>query len=499
MTTSAKSNHLKRWPGSPAREKNPISQRSVPFPEYTSSARDEIAVAWIGSELEFSLIRKGEVQFSYHAERPAADVEQFVLQLKEFIDDLSFKGKNLSILSENNLVKTITETLPPVSVPEQKQYIRAKIHRLERDVGPILWEPEVIESARSNQKRLLHTISKADLDELVNRLSQIEINLERLVPLSSVANQHLFIRSKFRDTPTIISTTIAGSLKLLASNHKGELIFTRGLSSDVSSYDRKTSIEINRCLLFAKQQYGLEITKVELDSKDSDSLTEAIRATCGDQIEISKEGIGKRFWPQAISSCKTGNLLHLREARSHSQIAISFIAGCMYLILAYMAYDAYLDSQNQMIGATTRIENLKHSRSLLQENLEKATHRINQASEAETLINASAQFSKPPINLALIQFLGQRLPEKMRISGLETTWSESESQWTFALQLKSSYTKPQTSRFGRQIRDWLKEPPFSAEISSSFHESNNIVSVINGSTDLQEHTYNINGRIQHGI
>ena len=458
MTTSAKDMHLKRWPGSPVREEDSASQCSVPFSEYTSNVKDEIAAVWIGSELEFSIIRKNEVLYAFHAERPAADVEQFVLQLEKLIGDLSFKGKNLSILSDNSLVKTITETLPPVSNPEQKQYIREKIHRLEQDVGPILWDVEVIESARSTQKRLLHTISKAALDELATCLSQAGIHLERLVPLSSVANQHLFSRSKFKDTPTIISTNIAGSLKLLASNHKGELIFTRGLSSGVSNYDRKTSIEINRCLLFAKQQYGLEIAKVELDSNDSDSLNDAIRATCGDQIEISKEGIGKQFWPQALSSCKTGNLLHLREARSHSQIAISFIAGCMYLILSYMAFDAYLDSRNQMIGATSRIENLKHSRSLLQENLEKATHRITQANEAETLINASAKFSIPPINLALIQFLGQRLPEQIRISGLETNWSESESQWTFSLQLKSSYTKPQTSRFGRQIRDWLKEP-----------------------------------------
>ena len=496
--TSTKRIHLKRSPGSSIREENPSSHCIAPFPEYTPNAKDEIAALWIGAELEFSIIRKGGVLFSRHAERRATEVEGFVELLKEFIDALSFKGKNLSILSDNNVVKTLTETLPPVSKSEQKQYVREKIRRLEQDTGPILWDAEAIESAPSAQRTLLHTVSKVALDKLVDSVSQLGIHLERLVPLSTVANLHLFIRSDIKNTPSIVSTTIAGSRKLLASNDSGELIFTRGLSSEVSANDHKSSIEINRCLLFAKQQYGFEIAKLELNSIASDSLDEAIRVTCGDRIEISKDGIGEHFWPQALSSCKTGNLLLLSEARSHSQMALSIIVGCVYLLSAYMAFDVFLDSQDAMIRATTRIENLKQSSSLLQSNLEQATHRINQVSDDETLIAASTHFRKPPINLALIQFLSQRLPEKMWVSGLETTWSESESLWNISLQLKSLYARPQTSRYGRQIRDLLKEPPFSAEIITSSHESNNIVFTGNSGTASQEHTYNINGRIRHG-
>ena len=87
----------------------------------------------------------------------------------------------------------------------------------------------------------------------------------------------------------------------MVARGNGELLFSRTMLARWDSDPARIAVEVNRSLLYAKQQFGAVIDRIELLGAVSDNVQAEVQARCGAGKQLQVRPTNVQGWLQVVA------------------------------------------------------------------------------------------------------------------------------------------------------------------------------------------------------
>jgi hypothetical protein len=194
-------------------------------------------------------------------------------------------------------------------------------------------------------------------------------------------------------------------------------------------------VEVNRSLLYAKQQLGILVQKVRLFGAEAG--VEAVRTRCGEGREIVDAAPHPLAWLRGVAALAPGdpmNLVagHLRVRRRRRLVRAGIAAAC-WLGLASMAVTAWSDQISRQ-AETRRYDALLARESVLRSDYERLMRRSAAMEQDREFIAEAAAVRMPPVPEKALGYVAGILPRGIRLNVFQTEWDPSALHWSFRME-----------------------------------------------------------------
>ncbi len=433
-------------------------------PSYKPSPHDILALSWFGGRVDAAAFRKGTAISPILTREPGSQVASFLECLDEIVTELGFIGNRAMALLDGGILETSNLTLPPASKRKQDAYLREKAKRGDLVPGTSIWESQRIVDAKSGPKALLHSVSKTHFNQLSQGLASHGISLKKALPFLGIATLP-FRRLPFPEDATTITIAPAGAgYKILGLDPRGELQFARDLNGENSRDSQRAAIEINRCLLFARQNFGNPVGQIVLVGHDAQRFEASVKDLLKGEIPILRRPGPPGLWLRQLATANCFNLakesmIQDRKRRLQQGLALAASLTLGTFMLGYAA-----KTQLAWRDATHTIQALLGNEAAMQQRIQEFQLLAEEIQAQRLALQQLEDIGRAPIERALLAHLAAKLPQDTWVTELETHWQPIESRWHVRLSLGTDSDPAQRRK---PVETALEQAPISLRIDSS--------------------------------
>jgi hypothetical protein len=398
--------------------------------------RDVMGIAWMHGAFHAAVFRRQSLVASWACDVEVPGVEDFEYAFDSAIGALGFKGEEVFLILAHDQFIHQAEQAPGFSEAASRSYLRGRVERHEKEREPVLWVSQRTLSTRQEAAFVLHMLPSAFYGRLNSLLLARRLDLTRILPVSVPLQLILESLETPKDQPVLVTAETGSATTVLAARNDGQLLFSRTLLARWDADPARLGVEVNRSLLYAKQQFSAVIDKVWLLGAASETARAEVQTRCGAGKEIAVRASAPVDWLQAVARLSPRhpvNLVvgYLGRKRRHQFVRRALIAGC-WLGLGLMTLDAWSRSirwQEEQLRLTALAANeatLHETRaSLEQRNATAEAHRafIKQASEDRL----------PPVPGRLLAFLANALPADASLTDFTVKWDAATGSWSLRI------------------------------------------------------------------
>ncbi len=487
-------NHSPTAPTAPATLAPPPPSDELQGVEYVPSPSDVLAVAWIGAHFEAAATRKGAVVSQTIALPDCHSSDAFEAHLDAALATLAFKGAAAELLVDGGLLDSTHISLPPVSSRQQQAFVREKAKRLQSGDAPLVWESQRIAATKTGPRVLLHSIDKTAFNVLDEQFARRGLALKKVLPFLGAATRPFKDIQTPPDSASIVLAPVGHSYKIIAIDNAGDLQFARDLNKENGTDPQRVAVEINRCLLFARQQFGKPVSQIVTVGLQAARFKSVIKIILQGEIPIIHRSLGKQLWLSQLATSNAFNLakesmLQDRKLRFRKLLAS---AACLAAGAAMLAFAA--DAESTRRATEARYERLAADETSMLAAIEQAE---SLHVEAEALRNflADPQLRvRPPVERAVLNFLADALPADTWTTEIEIAWSPALSAWNVRLLLVCEADSSVAERRKANLQKALREAPFAMSFPANALDRVRKISARGGSETNRE-TISIEGLI----
>lgn len=447
---------------SPASDDRPASPSQEPDAPYRPQPGHLLAVLWIGEEAELAAYHRGR-RLSPVLRRDGIDgpeaLEAFVAAS---VDALAFVGKTASLVLDGEPLQSVALALPPASARRQAQFVREKARRLAAESGELVWEPQRLAAAKTSDKALLHAIDKGAFARIAAAFAKSRLALAKVQPLLSIAPRAFASlgQTPEADSRSLLLASAGSGFRIFSLAPNGRLEFARALSRDNGRDPKRAAVELNRCLLFARQQYGQSVSRIVLAGSAAWRIGENLGQQLATEIPVVQADGADDLWlGQAAARAAPLNLAKERLLQSRKNFAKQ--AACLAACAACGAFAFLYAYQAELRWRQTRerVERLENREPAMLERLEQLQAREARAAALVQIASDARTFNRPPVERALLALLAKELPPNAWIERLEADWSPESRSWKTRLVAKIEASAEEAERARRRLAEALEASP----------------------------------------
>jgi hypothetical protein len=396
------------------------------------SRKAALAIAWLGQSVEAAVFRGAARVGGWASSGAVATVSDFEAVLGDMLAALEFKGTDTLLLLEHEQFIHRVESAPSFSEAAARSYLQARVARHERECGEPVWCAQRTVSARQDASFMLHLLPTAFFDHLNQVLASRGLTLSRVYPLIVPLQYEVDAVAGAADEPVLVAAEMSGVTTILVGRSGGRLTFARTIRASWADEPVRVGVEVNRSLLYAKQQLGIVVRKVRLFGADAG--VEAVRARCSEGREIAAADPHPLDWLQSIAGLAPHDPLnlvagHLRRNRRRRLLRAG-VAAALWLGLASMAVSAWSDGLARRAGAQS-FAALRSREVALRADLDRLTRRREAMERDRKFISEATGLRMPPVPERALGYLAAMLPKSARLAEFKVAWDPSESRWAF--------------------------------------------------------------------
>ena len=398
---------------------------------------DMLGLAWLHGTLQAAVFRRQVRVSSWESPAPARTLEEFESGLDLALEALNFAGSEAFLILEHDQFVHQAEHAPAFSESAARAYLRGRVQRYEKEREPVMWVSQRTVSVRQESAFLLHLLPTAFYGRLSNFLLARHLDLTRILPLA-VPLQLLREATPADGEKMVLMAAEAGdATTLLAARGNGELLFSRTMLGRWDSDPARIAVEVNRSLLYAKQQFGTVIDRIELLGAASEQMQVEVRTRCGAEKELMVRPANVSDWLQAIARLSPRhptNLVvgYLGRKRRRQFVRRALVVGC-WLGLALVALSIWTDAQNWKKNGR-QLARLQASESKLTTERDELRRRNSDVLRSREIIREASDGRLPAIAPRFLAYLGGIRSVDTQFTEFVTKWDPITAKWTFRLE-----------------------------------------------------------------
>jgi hypothetical protein len=395
---------------------------------------DTLGIAWMHGAFHAAVFRRQSLVASWACDVEVPDIEDFEYAFDAALGALGFKGEEVFLILAHDRFIHQAEQAPGFSESASRAYLRGRVERYEKEKEPVLWVSQRTVSARQESAFVLHMLPSAFYGRINSLLLARRLDLTRILPMSVPLQLVLESLDTPKEQPVLLVAETGAATTLLAARNDGQLLFSRTLLARWESDPARLAVEVNRSMLYAKQQFSAVIDRVWLLGVVGDAIRTDVQTRCGAGKEVVVRASAPVDWLQAIARLTPRhpvNLVagYLGRKRRHQFARRALIAGC-WLGFALMSLDMWsrVASWKEEIR---RFADLRANEATLQETRQRIEARNLKADSHRAFIQQASDDRLPPVPGRLLAFIANAMPGSANLTDFTVKYDVPSASWSF--------------------------------------------------------------------
>lgn len=397
---------------------------------------DILGLAWLHGNLQAAAFRKLALTSSWECKTPVNTLEEFEAAFDEACAALGFAGEEVFLILAHDQFIHQAEQAPGFAEAASKLYLRGRVERHEKEREPVLWVSQRTMSARQESAFILHLLPSAFYGRLNSMLLARRLDLTRIVPLTVPLQLVLETLDAPKDKPVLLATETGGATTVLAARGDGQLLFARTMLARWDVDPARLGVEVNRSLLYAKQQFTALIDRVWLLGAASEAARAEVQTRCGAGKEVIVQASAPIDWLQALVRLTPRHPVNLvagylgRKRRSQF-LRRALVAAC-WLGLALVSLDAW-DREFTWKEERRHLAELRANEGALTATRDGLLLRNAEVEKHRAFLKQAVEDRLPPVPPRFLAFVASVLPPEAQLSELSVKWESATGLWSFRI------------------------------------------------------------------
>lgn len=422
------------------------------------SGADTLGLSWIHGQFHAAAYRRQTPVGTWVSPTAVDSIEQFEAAVDAAIGSLGFGGTEAFLILAHEQFVHQMETAPAFSESAARAYLRARVERHAQDYGDALWVSQRAVSNRKDASYVLHLLPS----EFYLRINEIalrrRIDLTRILPLLVPLQTELGNLGEAAGTPVLLAAEAGAATALVVGRTPREVLFTRTTLASWKTEPARVAVEINRSILYAKQQFAAAIDRLWMVGSAAESARPEVEAKCGAGKAVVVRSGGPGHWLDLAAKLPARhpvNLVagYLRQKRRNRLIRRIAIAAC-FLMLVLLGLDAWTREQAWEVEAI-RLQGLAAAEEALRAEHARLAARNAEVEHAQLAVQAIVDTRLPVLPPKFIALLAASLPAEARLHEIVVKWDDAERRWTFradgTIEADEETTRTLVVTMGRQL------------------------------------------------
>jgi hypothetical protein len=398
---------------------------------------EALGIAWLHGTLQATVFRRQAAGGSWASPTPIHTVEEFEAALDVALKALEFSGAEVFLVLEHDLFVHQAEYAPAFSDSAARAYLRGRIERYEKEREPVLWISQRTVSARQEAAFLLHLLPSAFYGRLNGCLLARRLDLTRILPLVVPLQLILESGSTPKDQPVLVVAEAGDATTLMVSRANGELVFARTMLARWDSDSERIAVEVNRSLLYAKQQFGAVVEHIQLLGAVVEKAQADVRARCGANKQVTVRSTNVVDWLQAVARLSQRHPVNLvvgyvGRKRRKQFLRRALLAGCwlgfgLMTLKAWSRAGDWREERHRLASLEASQVELNTERTHLEQRNAAVAHQ-------SEIIRQTVDQRLPAVPARFLAYLGGVRPPEIQFNDFSTKWDPATEKWTFRLE-----------------------------------------------------------------
>lgn len=436
----------------------PAPARSSPTGRPGRSQADTLGLAWVHGTFHAAAYRRQAPVGTWTAPAAVDSIEQFEAAVDAAIEALGFGGSEAFLILAHEQFAHQMESAPAFSESAARAYLRARVERHVQDHGESLWVSQRAESNRKDAAYVLHLLPS----EFYLRVNEIalrrRIDLTRILPLLVPLQVELGNLGEAAGTPVLLAVEAGAATTLVVGRTPREVLFTRTTLASWRTEPARVAVEINRSLLYAKQQFAAAVDRLWIVGPAAEAARADVEAKCGAGKSVVVRSGGPAHWLDLVARLPARhpiNLVagYLRQKRRNRFIRRIVIAAC-FLALVLLGLDAWTREQ-EWRAESSRLQALAAAEESVRAEHARLTARNLEVQQAQAAVQSLVAGRLPPLPPKFIALLATVLPGEARLNEVTVKWDDDEARWSFradgTIEADDETARTLVATMGRQL------------------------------------------------
>jgi len=394
---------------------------------------DQLGIVWLRGTLHIGVRRQRKTLGTWSATEPVRTVEEFATALDKALAELKFEGTDTFLVYEGDQFVHQPEAAPTFSAGAAKAYLDGRIARYAKERGPVLWVAQPTIGPKEEKAFLLHLMPQAFYNELRRVFLPRRLDLTRILPMVVPLQREMNGFPIARGTPALVAAELGEATIIIVAQSHGPLLFTRTILASLEEAPVRVAIEINRSLLYAKQQFNCSVDRIWLVTRTG-RATEEVTAKCGAGKLVMVLPTQPDEWvvnASRVVRSQPVNLIagYLRRKRHAQFIRIGLIVIGWLTMANFVQHLWQVDSDWR--GEKQRLRAVQVRETELTDERDRLQARNRTLEQEGNLRQHIEDAALPPVAAKLLGYLAGVLPADARLTEFNVRWSAEDSAWLF--------------------------------------------------------------------
>lgn len=419
---------------------------------------DVLGLAWLHGMLHAGVYRRQIVTRTWASPTPIQSLEDFGAALDGALEALRFVGTEVFLILEHDQFVHQAEQAPAFSESAIRAYLKGRVQRYEKEREPVLWISQRTVSVRQDAAFLLHMLPTPFYSRLSSILLARRLDLTRILPLVvplQLAIQHA---SASKDQMVLVAAEAGEATTIMVTRGDGELLFARTMLGRWASDPARIAGEVNRSLLYAKQQFGALIERIELVGPVNEQVKAEVQSKCGPDKTITLHPIQVQDWLQAVArltprhpvNLVVGNLSRKRRRQFLRRV---LLATC-WLGLGGMILNLWTEEQTLNADRVRTAEMTAQVPAWTVER-DRLRARNQDLARYRSVVRQVSEDRLPPVALRFLTYIASIRPADTQFTEYQARWDMATGRWSFQLEGQiegdEETARESLARFQRQM------------------------------------------------
>src|SRR5262245_50047236 len=389
-----------------------------------------LCLSYLNGQFKAMAVHKGTVVGTWERSGMLEDFADFSTVLTEAIDKTKYQGTNVAlVLAHPRLTQQLVE-VPPVKGWNLERYIQRRVVQLKTFEGEASWSYQPTLPTKNARALLLHIFPKALLNELVQGCQQAGLRLIKILPTTSILHSQLMQLPLAEDEIALLAAETGGTTTVVIGRKDGQTYLGRSLSNSWNHHPERVVRDLNRTILYVKQQFGATVNSLWLFGDGSQVHVPVMQSLVRTPVKPSPVEPTPFYWNEhalKLPFKEDSNLIstEVQQAPQRRMLFRVIALVVMFLMLASLATAALVERLVRNNHKT--IAELRPKIVRLSERKRDLEQRHADLMEKKTFVNVVHEQKTPPVPGWFLAYLSEVFPEALVLTHMQVI--REDEQW----------------------------------------------------------------------
>ena len=378
-----------------------------------------LSLSLLNERFSASAVHRGVVAGTWERPEPVTDLADFASVVREAVKQTGYVGTAVTaVLAHQRLAQQLVES-PPVKGRNLKMFLQSRVKQLKPFASEAAWSYQPTLPTRNAQATLVHLFPRDVFNQLVNACDQGELKCVRVIPASAILQLQLATLPLEPLEVALLAAETGGTTTIVIGRKDGQIYLGRTLSSSWNVHPDRVNVDLNRTLLYVKQQFGAQVSSVWLFGAGAPAQIAPMKTAFRLPVNLSPVQPGPSYWNEQalkVPIGDTSNLISSEELEAPRRRVLLRVTGALVVLLALLALAAaggvqyvLMDRGKQLLKLQSKVEQLQIRNAALQD-------REREFLQKKQFVKVVSDEKVPPVPGWFLGYLGDILPEQLLLS-----------------------------------------------------------------------------------